>query len=437
MNRRRFLRGVIGGAAVAVPLPFLDCFLNGNGTALAATRSALPPVFGSWIQNLGLNPGRWKPATVGKGYEIGADLKALEPFREQMNVISGLKYFLDGRPQETHTSGLQIATMGALPAGGPGRATFDTAIAETIGKRTRFRSLEVALLGSRMSWSMRDGGTSNPAEPSPAALYMRLFGPDFKDPNAAEFTPDAQELARRSVLSTVTDERKSLLQQVGASDRARIDQYFTSLRQIEQQLDLGLERPAPIPACRLPNKVEETAIGSDTDTVAKNDLLFAQLITHAIACDQTRVFNVNFLGSGLFRKGQSREWHNLTHEEPVDAKLGYQPEVTWFIDFAMNRFADFITRLKEYPEGPGSVLDRTLLLWQTDHGYARTHSLEDVPVLTVGSGGGRFRTGMHIAAAGDPATRINLAVQQGLGVPISSWGTLSNQTSRPLADIMA
>ena len=125
--------------------------------------------------------------------------------------------------------------MGALPAGGPGRATYDTAIAETIGKRTRFRSLEVSLLGSRMSWSMRDGGTPNPAESSPAALYMRLFGPDFKDPNAAEFTPDAQELARRSVLSAVTDERKSLLQQVGASDRARIDQYFTSLRQIEQQ----------------------------------------------------------------------------------------------------------------------------------------------------------------------------------------------------------
>jgi len=437
MNRRKFLAGVIGGTAVAVPLPFLNCFLNGNGTALAATKSPLPPVFGSWIQNLGLNPGRWKPATTGTGYEAGVELKVLDRFKDKTNIISGMKYFLDGRPQETHTSGLQIATMGGLPAGGSGSPSFDTAIADVIGKRTRFRSLEVSLLGNRASWSMRDGGTVNPAEPSPAALYRRMFGLDFKDPNAAEFSPDTRELARRSVLSAITDERKSLVQYVGSEDRARIDQYFTSLRQIEQQLDLSLERPAPVQACRMPKQVEEFPTGAETELVAKNDQMFAELISHAIACDQTRVFNVNFLGSGLFRKGQSREWHNLTHEEPVDPKLGYQPDVTWFIDFAMKRFADFITRLQEYPEGSGSVLDRTLMLWQTDHGYARTHSLEDVPVITVGTGGGRFKTGMHIAAAGDPATRIGLTVQQAMGVPISSWGKLSNQTSRPFTELMA
>jgi hypothetical protein len=77
------------------------------------------------------------------------------------------------------------------------------------------------------------------------------------------------------------------------------------------------------------------------------------------------------------------------------------------------------------------------MLWQTDHGYARTHSLEDVPVITVGTGGGRFKTGTHIAAAGDPATRIGLTVQQAMGVPISSWGKLSNQTSRPFTELMA
>src|ERR1041384_1669675 len=96
MNRRRVLRGMLGGTAVTVALPFLDCFLNTNGTALAATGNELPVVFGSWFQNLGFNPGRWKPATIGANYQNNFELRVLDPFRDRMNIISGSKYFLDG-----------------------------------------------------------------------------------------------------------------------------------------------------------------------------------------------------------------------------------------------------------------------------------------------------------------------------------------------------
>src|SRR3954470_764713 len=107
-SRRRVLRGMLGGMAVSLGLPFLDCFLNTNGKALAANGAQLPVVFGSWFQNLGLNPGRWKPSKVGAGYENNVELKVLDPFRDRMNVISGTKYFLDGRPLETHVTGVQI-----------------------------------------------------------------------------------------------------------------------------------------------------------------------------------------------------------------------------------------------------------------------------------------------------------------------------------------
>jgi hypothetical protein len=436
LTRRSMLRGMLGGTAVSVALPFLDCFLNEQGTALASG-APLPPVFGSWFQNLSLNPGRWKPERVGAGFQNNVELKVLDPFRERMNVISGAKYFLDGRPLETHVSGVQIATMGSLPFGTTSDPSLDTFIAEVIGPRTRFRSVDIALSGGRQSLSRGKGGVINPSEPSPAALYARLFGADFRDPNAANFTPDAHDMARRSVLSALTDERRQIMTRVGAADRARLDAYFTSVRQVEQQLDIALTAPAPIESCRKPELAPQDEPGKTVGAVEKNNKLFAQLMAHAIACDQTRVFNVNFGTQGLRTPGGVRDWHSLTHEEPIDPLLGYQKDVTWFINFATGTFAQFLQELDSYREGDGSVLDRAVVLWQTDHGYARTHTMDDLPILTIGGGAGRLKTGRHVVATGDPTSRVGLTVQQAMGVSINSWGRLSNKTSKPLTELLA
>jgi hypothetical protein len=268
---------MLGGTAVSVALPFLDCFLNEHGTALASGAS-LPPVFGSWFQNLSLNPGRWKPDRVGAGFQNNVELKVLDPFRERMNVISGTKYFLDGRPLETHVSGVQIATMGSLPFGATSDPSLDTFVAEVIGARTRFRSVDIALSGGRQSLSRGKGGVINPSEPSPAALYARLFGPDFRDPNAAQFTPDPHDMARRSVLSALTEERRQIMTRVGAADRARLDAYFTSVRQVEQQLDIALTAPAPIESCRKPELAPQDEPGKTVGAVEKNNKLFGELV---------------------------------------------------------------------------------------------------------------------------------------------------------------
>jgi hypothetical protein len=434
MNRRQLLRGAAG---ISVGLPFLDCFLNESGTALAATGAALPVCFGTWWQGLGLTPGRWVPDKVGPGYENKIELKALDPFKSKINIISGMKYFLDGRPLETHITGFQIASMGRIPASVNSGPSIDSQIADVIGTRTRFRSLEVSLAGGGRLYSKRMGSANNPAEGSPAALYKRIFGPEFRDPNAADFTPEASVMARRSVLSYVKEEREEVLKQLGAADKARLDDYFTALRQIEQQLDIELQKPAPLEACTVPAAVEEATPGRDITQAGVNGRLFGGLLAHALACGQTRVFNVDVGAQGLRKAGATQGWHTLTHEEPVDAKLGYQPETTSFIEWANAAFAAFLGQLESVKEGPNTVLDRMVILWQSDHGYARTHTMDNLPILTVGSAGGRLRTGLHVAGSGDPATRVGLTLQQALGVPVNSWGGLSNETSKTVTDILA
>src|SRR5690606_4380180 len=124
-------------------------------------------------------------------------------------------------------TGFQIATTGGIPYGSESAPSIDTVIAEAIGTKTRFRSIEVSLSGSRQSSSRRSGSAVNPSEVSPAGLYTRLFGPGFSAQNAAECEPDPLIMARRSVLSAVTDQRQSVMKTLGTADRARLDEYFT------------------------------------------------------------------------------------------------------------------------------------------------------------------------------------------------------------------
>lgn len=438
LSRRRVLRGTFGGAAVAVALPILNCHLNTNGTALAATGKSLPSIFGHWYQGLGLSPGKWIPDRVGAGYENNIQLKVFDDFKPKMNIFSGMRYFLDGRPHETHTSTVEICTTGAVFTSpekvGP---SLDTNIADVIGTRSRFRSLNISLDGSRRSLSRRSATAVSPSEAVPLNLYTQIFGPEFKDPNAADFTPDKSLMARRSVLSHVTDQRKDLVRDLGAADRARIDEYFTAVREIERQLDLGMEKPAPLPACTRSDEVEKTEPGNVVEQIIHNSKLFSSLMAHALACGQTRVFNVNAGTQGWRFEGNPRGWHTTTHEESMDPQLGYQKTVFQFLTLANQTFADFLRQLDNYKEGDKTLLDRTLVLWQTDHGDARTHTIEDIPIMTAGSGGGVIKTGMHITSPGDPCCRVGLTVQQAMGVPISTWGDMSNQTTKTIPEMMA
>lgn len=442
ISRRDVLRGFVGGTAVTIGLPILECMLNENGTAFAATNAALPPCFGTWFFGLGLVPGHWEPRETGRNYELLPHLAALEPIKSKINLFSGMQVFLDGKVNQNHYSGAQCQMTGIVSKTGSEYSTsIDTIIGDHISKRTRFRSLEVTCDGNRRStWSARGSNGMNPAEISPVALYTRIFGPDFQDPNSATFKPDPAVMVRHSVLSGVTEQRKALLRKVSASDRVRLEEFFASVRDLEQQLAIQLQRPAPMPACSKPPEIGKETVGDFVDQTRNTHRQFARLIAHALACGQTQVFNIS-VGSGFSPMRMRNEvsgYHQLTHEEPVDPQLGYQPKCKWLAEQHMDLFRELVQTLDSIREGEGTLLDRTIVFGFTDHGEARLHSMKRYPIFTAGSGGGRLKTGYHIAAEGDAATRVGLTLMQALRVPGSgSWGTESNHVTKPFTELLA
>jgi len=436
-SRRRFLRGALGGAAITVALPFLDCFLDANGTALAATGAPLPTRFGTWFWGCGLTPGRWEPKTLGANYEMPPELEMLAPYRDQLSIFTGFKTFLDGNGLVPHTSGQRGILTGAT--GKEPDPSIDVLIADAVGANNRFRSLEVSAMGNpNNTVSRRSNSIINAAEGSPAALYARLFGPEFKDPNAADFKPDPRVMAEKSVLSAIKEPREALGRQLGAADRARLEEYFTSLRQIEQQMDVELRKPSPLEACSIPTKPAEIPTGTTVEMATANHKLFAQLLAHALACDQTRVMNISFTdgASSLRTTGEPTTQHIHTHEDPIDPKLGYQPGAAWFENQILLAFGTLLETLQSTKEGDGTLLDHTVVMALSECGYAKQHTLEGIPILLAGGkGSGKIRTGYHVAADGEPGTRVGLTVQQCLGLPVNAWGVGSMRTGRPLTEL--
>ena len=398
LNRRTALRGLMQGAAVIVGLPLLDMFLDGNGEAFASTGAPLPIRFGTWFWGLGVNPPRWFPTKVGADYDLKVELAPIAPFKHKINILSDFSVPLDGKPNLPHTSG-GIGIRAGAAAGADGELpapSFDVLISDVIGTRTRFRSLEISAIGdARNSLSGRGNGNINPAETSPIAFYTRLFGPGFHDPNSATFVPDPQLLARRSVLSAVSEQRQALAARVGVSDRRRLDQYFTSIRQLENQLDVELTKPQPMEACVIPPRPAKRDVDADIEDVLANHQVMTDLLVMAMACDNTRVFNMDFNNpaSSLTRLGSTITHHQLTHEEPLDNRLGYQPKATYFVNECMDAWAYFVNALESVKEGNRTLLDNSLVFAHSETEFAKFHTIDNIPMMTAGSAGGRVKTG--------------------------------------------
>ena len=438
-TRRSLLRGAIQGSTVVMGLPILDSFLNSNGTAFA-DGTELPPCFGSWFFGLGLTPGRWQPEVIGSNYELPEHVAVLQPIKEKLNIFSGLQIFLDGKVNQNHISGAQGQMTGVVTRSAADYdESFDAVIDKQFGANARFRTLEVACDGNASSgWTARGRNGKTPCQISPLELYRRIYGDGFIDPNQADFAPNPEVMVRHSVLSAVTEQRQKLMNSVSSDDRSRLDEYFSSLRDVEQKLAFELERPAPLPACSIPSMdVEE--IGTMVAQVQNTHKQFATLLSHALACGQTRIFHVT-LGnafSTLRLPGEPSAYHALTHEEPIDPELGYQPKCKVIGEQCMGFFVELLQALDSIQEGEGTLLDRSLVYAFTDHGEARLHSMKNLPVFTAGSAGGRLKTGLHISAEGDAATRVGFTIQKALGVVTNKWGVESNEVSTPFSEVLA
>ncbi len=437
ISRRRLLRGVFQGSAVSVGLPMLDLFLNDSGTAFA-NGEKLPVCFGSWFWGLGLCPGMWEPKTTGPNYELPPQLQILEPIKNKFNLYSGQDVYLDGQRYLAHSSTAHCIMTGHISNSMKITArSLDDIIAEQLGVHTRFPAITVSCDGNPgNSYSARGKNARNPAETSPLALYQRIFGTGFQDPNRADFTPDPEVVLRKSILSYTSDDRQQLLKVAGSTDRQRLDEFFTSLRSLEEKLALELQKPAPLPACQVPTAPEGETPSLEVDEMLNTHEQFTDLITHALACGQTRIFN-SALSINVIKPGDPMNNHAYTHRETADPDLGYQVMCYWFSQKYLQAFKYLVEKLDSVREGDGTLLDRSLVLAYTEHGYAKYHSLKYFPFFTAGGAGGGIKNGIHVAGIGDPVTRVGFTCQRALGLPVEKWGQLSNEVSEPYSEVLA
>ncbi len=442
LDRRFLLRGTCQGALAVVGMPFLDCFLDNKGRALAATGRPLPTRFGTYFYGLGLTKQLWIPKNGGKDWDMTTQLKPLEPLKAKINVWSGLRVPLDDNPNYQHWSGAAAAATGISPTklGEFDSKSIDQQIADSISHGTRFKSVSAAAAGDpKQSYSSLGGANTLPAEASPLSLYTRLFGPGFQDPSKGDWKPDPQVMIQQSVLSVVSEDRKRAMQNLSAADKARMDQYFTSVREAELQMAAELQRPEIQAKVTIPEAPPEMTVNNALPNLRKSLPIMARLGALALATDQTRVFNLSVSepGSQIFVPGDTLGYHQSTHEEPIDPVLGYQPRVSTYNIDNMELFVAFLKEMDAIPEGDGTLLDHSLFFAFTDQSFAKIHAVDGLPIFTAGGASGRMKTGYHTPGDGSAVSRVGLTIQKAMGVSLETWGKGSMETKSPYTELLA
>ena len=432
LDRRTVLRGMLAGGLVTLGLPFLEIF--GTERSAHAAPDALPKRFGLFFWGNGVLPDSWIPKSTGRGYALSPTLLPLAAHQAKFSVISGMNVPLQNTvPHLSGPVGLLTGSPGSkLDPGAFAAPTLDQVIAEVVGTDSRFRSLEVAVQPGTTGLSHNGLNSPNPAESSPAALFQRVFGPEFVKPgsNAA---PSPTLALRKSVLDAVTDDTKRLQGTLGATDKARLERHLDGVRSLELRIKKLQESPPNLVACNLPQAPKDDyAPVAGRPPMSEISRAMVDILAMALACDQTRVFSFWFshpVNNTLF-PGASSGHHQLTHDEP-----GAQPEVGKILEQIMTELAYMLKAFDAVPEGDGTLLDHCGILATTDCNYGRQHTLQDYPLIVAGSCNGALKTGEHHRLAGDSTSKIGLTLSRAMGLNMESFGTREGKIATSLSQI--
>ncbi|HEX3998380.1 MAG TPA: DUF1552 domain-containing protein [Pirellulales bacterium] len=413
LSRRRLLK--TAGAAVALPL--LDYFQpRGFGA------SAAPPVrrLVCICTPLGLHPEFFFPAKPGADYESTPYLDVVREFREDFSVISGLSHPDVGASHDSIYSFLTAAPHPEIRGGFRNAISLDQIAAEKIGDQTRFRSLSLSEEGFGLSWTR--SGALIPTDTSPSALFARLFIEGRPD----EVRAQAQRLRDgQSILDSVSGQAKSIHSALGSRDREKLDEYFSSVRELERRMATSEEwakKPKPNVDAKPPQDDNNPA-----DLIGKTRLMF-DLIHLALQTDSTRIITILLLGTSLVPPvaGVSMGHHDLSHHGQDPKKIA---QLRLIELEKMKTVRELLAKLKTTREHDATLLDRTSLFFSSNLGNAANHSTKNLPVLLAGGG---FRHGKHLACDPKnppPLSNLYVSLLQRLGIETdrfgSSTGTLS------------
>jgi hypothetical protein len=434
LPRRTFLRGA--GATLALPL------LDGMVPAL----SALAATAGSPVRRLGFvymangvamnsSVNYWRPQGHGEALELSPILAPLAPCRDKMIVVSGLSHAQAealGDGNGDHTRGTATWLNGVHPryteaADVQAGITADQIAARELGRETLLPSLELGVDPNFIAGSCENGysciymntlawrtpTSPLPMENNPRVVFERLFG---------EGGTPAQRLARirknRSILDSVLEEAADLQQTLGPSDRTRMGDYLEAVREVERRIQKAEQQTAQAP---LP--IVDRPIGIP-DSFDEHVRLMYDLQWLAFQADVTRVFTFMLgreVNSRTFPQiGVTEPHHGLSHHRDDPNQIEKLAKIN---TYQTDLFAAFVKRLEETPDGDGSLLDHTLVLFGAGLSNPNTHSHLDLPLALVGGSAGRLKGGRHVRCPDNtPMTNLLLSVLDKAGVRVDTLG---------------
>jgi hypothetical protein len=441
MPRRVTRRTVLRAAGAAVALPFLDAMLPRLHAAPSTFKpwaksavEAVPRMICCYVPN-GVNIAEWVPKDDGDKYTLSPTLEALKDYRNDFTVMSGL-----GHPASTggHSGAdtwLTAANLKAKPgADYTNTVSVDQLAAELHGKKTRFPSLQLGDMsgtggaGHSHTLSFDGNGTPLPAENSPRRLFERLFVPDTAGDKQAARKRYAE---RRSILDDLADESAALNKKLGAKDKQKLDEYLSSVRQTEKQVERmqsWVDVPKP--------EVKDTGLQLASKPMDGHDRpmwldVMLELSYLAFVTDLTRVITFEWSREAGGYGGGGENHHELSHH---GGDAGMLKKLADIDRFHLSKLGRFLGHLKSTTEGDGVMLDRTVVVYGSgmNSGTGGDHSPKNLPLLVAGGSKLGLKLGRHIKhdpAKHPPLSNVLLSVVQKMGVETTKFadatGTLT------------
>ena len=423
LPRRTVLRGL--GASLALPL------LDGMVPAFAALRkTAAAPVkrLGVVYVPNGMMMNHWTPRTEGAGFDLPAILEPLQPFRRHIQVLSGM-HGVDSEGPHARSSTRFLTGVGAKPDNGSNLSagvSMDQLAGRALGRETQLATLELALDGRDFAGSCDDGfscaytntivwandTTPLPMENDPRVVFERLFG------DSGSTDPAIRQARRRkdaSLLDSVTERAGALSRELGARDRAKLDQYLDAVRDVERRIQMaeaqsGRELPVVDQPAGIPGTFGEHArLMFDLQALAwETDL--SRVVTFMMGREIT--------GRTYAEIGVPDAHHPISHHQRDPAKLA---KLTRINQYHVQLFAELLARLEATPDGDGTLLDHAMIVYGAGMADSNAHASQDLPILLAGGGAGTG--GRHVRyPEHTPLANLHLSLLDKLGVPAESLG---------------
>lgn len=384
----------------------------------------------------GANMADWTPQGEGTQFALPYILEPLQPWQDDLLVLSGLTHDKarpngDGAGDHARSSATYLTAAQARKTDGADievGVSVDQVAAQRVGNRTRFSSLELGCDRSKLSGNCDSGyscaysfniswktpSTPMPPEVDPRQVFERLFSNGNSQENAESLA--RRQLFQKSILDLVLDDARRLQAGLGYTDRRKLDEYLTAVRELEQRIE-GAERFARA----LPEVEKPTGI---PDTYGEHLRIMFDLLALAFQTDTTRISSFILAHDGSNRPypwlGVPEGHHDLSHHGNDEAK---KEKIAKINRFHVEQFAHFLGKLKSIPEGEGTLLDNCMIVYGGAISDGNRHNHDDLPVLLAGGGRGTIQTGRHVRyPRNTPMANLFLSLLDRMDAPVERFG---------------